>query len=98
MAEIAAEELLEIVTVLREERLIEIEGVAELRDFSRRGALAEHLFDRIAGHDVNHEEDESENEPESGKGEEKWLKEVTGHQRESAARWDGEDFVSLRDC
>ena len=79
LAEIAAEELLEVVAVLGEEGLIEIEGVTELDDFSWRGAFAEHLLDGIAGDEVNLEEDESEDEPERGKGEEKSLKEVADH-------------------
>src|SRR5712692_6826850 len=79
LAEITAEKLLEIVAVLCEERLIEIESVAKLRDFSGRGAFAEHLLDRIAGDDVNHEKDQSEDEPERGKGEEKSSKEVADH-------------------
>ena len=79
LAEIAAEELLEIVAVLREKGLIEIQGVAELGDFSGRGAFAEHLLDGIAGDDVNHEEDQSEDEPKRGECEEESLKEVAGH-------------------
>src|SRR6266851_1845995 len=60
---------------------LEFEGLAEiaaekLRDFSRSRAFAEHLFDGIAGDDVNHEKDQSEDEPERGKGEEKSLEEV----------------------
>jgi hypothetical protein len=64
---------------LREKRLIEIQGVAKLRDFSRSRAFAEHLFDGIAGDDVNHEKDQSEDEPQRGKGEEKSLEEVADH-------------------
>ena len=79
LAEIAAEELLEVVAVLGEEGLIEIEGVTELDDFSGRGVFAEHLLDRIAGDDVNHEKDQSEDEPERWKGEEKSSKEVADH-------------------
>ena len=79
LTEIATEELLEIVAVLCEERLIEIESVAKLRDFAGRGAFAEHLLDRIAGDDVNHEKDQSEDEPERWKGEEKSSKEVADH-------------------
>jgi hypothetical protein len=33
----------------------------------------------IAGDDVNHEEDESEDEPEGWEGQEKTLEEVAGH-------------------
>jgi hypothetical protein len=79
LAEVAAEKLLEIVAVLCEERLIEIESVAKLRDFSGRSAFAEHSLDRIAGDDVNHEKDQSEDEPQRGKGEEKSLEEVADH-------------------
>ena len=79
LTEIATEELLEIVAVLCEERLIEIESVAKLRDFAGRGAFAKHLLDKIAGDDVNHEKDQSEDEPERWKGEEKSSKEVADH-------------------
>ncbi len=98
LAEIATEELLEILAVLCEERLIEIEGVAKLDDFSGCGAFAEHLLDGIARDDVDHEKDQSENEPERGEREDKSLEEVAGHQRESAARWEGKDFAAFTDC
>ena len=48
--------------VLREERLIEIQGVAELGDFSGCGAFAEHLLDGVAGNNVNHQENQGEDE------------------------------------
>jgi hypothetical protein len=43
--------------------------MAQLHDFAGSGAFAQHLLDRIAGDDVNHQEDESEDEPQRGQSE-----------------------------
>ena len=62
--------------VLLEQGLIEIERVAELRDFAGSGAFAEHLLDRVAGDDVNHQKNQGEDQPKRGKREKKTLREV----------------------
>lgn len=61
-------QLLETIAVLRVHWQIEAERVAELCDLAGGGAFAEHLLDGIAGHDVDHQEDECENEPKGGGG------------------------------
>jgi hypothetical protein len=43
--------------------------MTQLNDFARSRAFAQHLFDRIARHDVDHEEDERENKPQRGQSE-----------------------------
>ena len=58
-------ELSELMAVLHMERQIEAAGVATLRDLARRGALAKHLLDRIAGNDVNEQKDRRQNRPKS---------------------------------
>jgi hypothetical protein len=80
LAEIAAEELFEIVAVLREKRLIEIQGVAQLGNFSGRGAFPEHLLDSVARNKVNQEENQGEDEPERRESQQKALQEVARHQ------------------
>ena len=52
--------------VLHMERQIEAAGVATLRDLARRGALAKHLLDRIAGNDVNEQKNQGQNQPKAG--------------------------------
>ncbi len=42
--------------------------MAQLRKFAGRGAFAQHLLDRIAGHDVNHQEYEGQHQPERRQG------------------------------
>ena len=37
--------------------------MTQLDDFAGSRAFAEHLFHRIARHDVNHQKDQRENEP-----------------------------------
>ena len=64
--------------VLLEQRLVEIQGVPKLCQFTRSGAFAEHLFHRVAGDDVNHQENKREDEPESGESQEEALREVPG--------------------
>ena len=97
LAKIPVAELLQIDAVLNEERLIEIQSMAQLRNFSRRGAFAEHLLDRIARNNVNHRENQGEDEPERGESQKKTLQEVARHQRGSAEGCDCEDFVALTD-
>ena len=44
--------------VLHEQRPVEAERLAQLRDILGRGAFAEHRLRRIAGHEMDQREDE----------------------------------------
>jgi len=56
--------------------------MAELREFAGSGAFAEHLFDGIAGHDVDHQKNEREHQPQCGQSKQKSLEEVAKHRKE----------------
>src|SRR5260370_2573366 len=77
LPKVYGEKVRQIVAVLNEEGLIEIQCVPQLRNFPGRGAFAEHLLDRIAGNDVNHQENQGENEPERRESQKKALQEVS---------------------
>src|ERR1700730_3381678 len=65
--------------VLHENRLIEAEGVTQLRDLAGRCAFAKHLFHRVAGNDVNQKKNKGEHQPECGQREKKAMQEVANH-------------------
>src|SRR5258708_26578138 len=79
LPKVAAKELLPVVAILNEQRLVEIQSVPQLSDFPGRGAFAEHLLDRITGNDVNHQENQSEDKPECRKSQKKALQKMTRH-------------------
>ena len=81
--------------VLLEQRLVEIQGVPKLCQFTRSGAFAEHLFHRVAGDDVNHQENKREDEPESGESQEEALREVPGDLEELLQERTPVDSLSL---
>ena len=58
VAEIAADEPLEVPPVLFGQRPIETQARAQLRDVFRRGAVAQHGLRRVARHQVNEREDQ----------------------------------------
>jgi hypothetical protein len=68
LPKVSAEELFQVVAILNQEGLIEIQNMAQLRNFSGRGAFAEHLLDRVARNNVNHQENQGEDEPERREG------------------------------
>ena len=72
--------------------------MAELGDFSGRGAFAEHLLDRVTRNDVDHQENQSEDEPERRKCKKESRQQVARHQRESAEGLDCDDFAARTDC
>jgi len=61
------------------ERQIQPKSMPQLCQLPRRRALSKHLLDGIARHDMNHEKDERENQPESRQREEKSSDEVARH-------------------
>lgn len=78
-AEITMGELLEIVSLLHVNWQVEPKRVARLRDLAGCRAFAEHLLDGIVGHDVRHEKDEREGEPQRGKREKDAFEDVASH-------------------
>jgi len=56
LPKVSAKEKLQIMAVLNEVLLVEIQSMPQLSYFAGRGAFAKHLLDRIAGNDVNHQE------------------------------------------
>jgi hypothetical protein len=59
--------------------------MTQLRDLARRCALAKHLLDGIAGHDVD-QQDKRQDEPESGEGEKDAFEDVVRHAMRTAWR------------
>ncbi len=55
--------------------------MTQLSQLTRCRTFTEHLFDRIARHDVDHEKDEREDEPECRECEKKSFEEVAHHLR-----------------
>jgi len=78
LPKVAASELPQVVSVLRVERQTQPKYVAQLSQLPRRRALTQHLLG-IPRHDVNHEKDEREDEPEGGQREKESFEEVVRH-------------------
>ena len=72
--------------VLKVQRLIETERVAQLSRGAGCGAFTEHLLDWIAGDNVNHQKDEGEHQPEGRQSQQKALENVTKHRKENYDR------------
>ena len=64
LAKVAVRKCQKIVGILRVQRLIQSQRVAKLRNLSGSGAFSQHLFHRIAGYNVNHQEDQGQHQPE----------------------------------
>jgi len=79
LSKVAASELPQVVSVLRMKRQIQPKHMAQLSQLPRCRALTQHLLDGIAGHDVDHEKDEREDEPECGQSEKESFEEVVRH-------------------
>jgi hypothetical protein len=60
--------------------------MAQLHSRTGRRAFAKHLLDRIAGHDVNHQENEREHQPEGGQREQEPFEKVTQHRKKNYER------------
>ncbi len=63
LAEIAMNDAPKVVTILRCEGLVETVGVPEGGDVGGGRTLAEHLHDRIAGDQMNQQEDDRDHQP-----------------------------------
>src|SRR2546429_2026276 len=61
--------------MLRAKRQIQSQRMTQLSQLPRRCALAQHLLDGIARHDMDHQKNERENEPEGRQGKEKSFEE-----------------------
>jgi hypothetical protein len=64
VAKITVRDLREIVAVLREDGLIQAERVPKLLGLAGGGTFTEHLLDRIAGDDMDQQENECQHQPE----------------------------------
>ena len=53
--------------------------MAQLYNLAGCSAFAEHLFDGVAGNDVNHQEDKREDKPKRGQSEQQSLQKMTRH-------------------
>ncbi len=74
LAEVGVNEASPISSVLGGERLVEAVGVAECGDVGGGGTFTEHLGDRVAGDEMDKEEDDGDNKPQNGQGGEKTAK------------------------
>ncbi len=63
LAPIAANQAGQVMRILREDRLIESERVAQIVEIFRARVFAQHLLHGIAGHDVHEHKNHRENEP-----------------------------------
>jgi len=52
-------------SILFQQRLIQIQRMPQLRQFAGRGALTEHLLHGITGDDMNHQEHQREHQPQT---------------------------------
>ena len=61
-----------------------------MRDLVRRGALAKHLLDRIAGNDVNEQKNRSQNRPKGRQREQEAMQKMARHSSEDQGSfsWD----------
>lgn len=66
LPQIAVRKLPKVSSVLHVQRQIETQRVTKLHQFSRRCSLAEHLFDGVAWHDVDHQKDQRQHQPQRG--------------------------------
>jgi hypothetical protein len=62
---------------LRIER--QAEGLAQLFDLAGSGAFAKHLPDRIAGNEVDEQQNQSQNEPKGRQGKQEAMQKMAGH-------------------
>ena len=81
--------------VLQAERLIEAQRMPQLRRRAGRCAFTKHLLHRIAWHNVNHQKDEREHQPQGGQGEQKSLEEMAEHRKRNYDR-ETVDFAAFR--
>ena len=79
VAQIAVRKLPKIMSILSGQGQIQPQRMAHLHEFAGSRAFAEHLLDRVAGNDVDHEKHEGEHQPEGGQSHEKALEEVAQH-------------------
>ena len=86
LPKVTVRELPQIMPVLRQQRLIQPQRMSQLHDFTRSGAFAKHLLDRIPWHDVNHQEYQRQNEPQCRKRKQEALQEVARHLSTSRRR------------
>ena len=84
-AEIAARQPLEKRSVLHEQRPVEAETLAELRDVLRRGAFAEHRLRGIAGNEVDERKDQRRHAEQHRDRQQQPADEVSMHRDEGAA-------------
>src|SRR5271163_2012801 len=68
-----------ILCVLHRQRLVQAQRVTKLLQVILSSAFAEHLTHGIAGHNVRKQKHHGQDEPESGKGEQKAQGKVTYH-------------------
>jgi hypothetical protein len=79
LSKITASQLPQVTFVLNVQRQIETQRVTKLHQFSRRCSLAEHLFDGVAWHDVDHQKDQRQHQPQRGQREQETLEKVSRH-------------------
>ena len=84
-AEIAARQSLEKRSVLHEQRPVEAEPLAELRDVFRRGAFAKHRLRGIAGNEVDEGKDQRRHAEQDRDRQQQPADEVSMHRDEGAA-------------
>ena len=84
-AEVAAHQSLEKRSVLHEQRAIEAETLAELRDVFRRRAFAEHRLRGIAGDEMNERKDQRRHAEQDRDRQQQPADEVSMHRDEGAA-------------
>jgi hypothetical protein len=70
LAEIGVEDTVPVAGVLQGEGRVEAVGVAEGGDIGGSGSFAEHLDDRVARDEMDEQEDDGDDYPEDGKGDE----------------------------
>jgi hypothetical protein len=73
------EELPQVAAVLHVQRQVEPQCVTQLHQLSGRRALTEHLLDRIARHDVNHQKHKRQHKPERRQHEQETLEKMSRH-------------------
>jgi len=76
LAKIPVAELQQVMSILRAQRQIQSKRMTQLSQLPGRRALAQHLFDGIAWHDMDHQKNERQNDPEGWEGKEKSFEEV----------------------
>jgi len=71
LPEIAVAELPQVMSILRMKRQIQSKRMTQLIELLWGRSLAQHLLDGIAWHDMDHQKNERENEPEGWQRKEK---------------------------